>query len=418
MPAERSQQVEQLYHAARERDPDERAAFLKQVCAGDSALRREVESLLAEDTRVRSFLERPALELAGKMSEEDSSQSMIGRVFGADAVVSLLGKGGMGEVYRARDTQLQRDVALKLLPKIFASDAERLARFQREAKVLAALNHPNIAQIYGLEGIGTSRCIVMELVEGDTLEERLKRGHISVKEGLAIAKQIAEALEAAHEKDIIHRDLKPANVKITPEGRVKVLDFGLAKPMEETNQDLTATDPGKILGTAAYMSPEQARGETVDHRSDIFSFGCVLYEMLTGHQAFDGKTVSDVLAAVLTREPEASYLPANLPHDIRTLLLRCLSKETKQRWQAIGDIRFELEHAGAESPAATTGAMAQTRRARRFAWTSAVAAALIASILAVPAVRYLSESSPAEMRLEINTPSTPAPLEFALSPAS
>src|SRR3989449_5645867 len=194
--------------------------------------------------------------LARKTSGENAGQSIIGRQFGPYSVVSLLAKGGMGEVYRAHDTQLQRDVALKLLPEIFASDAERLARFQREAKVLAALNHPNIAQIYGLEGIGTSRCIVMELVEGDTLEERLKRGHISVKEGLAIAKQIAEALEAAHEKDIIHRDLKPANVKITPEGRVKVLDFGLAKPMEETNQDLTATDPGKILGTAAYMSPE------------------------------------------------------------------------------------------------------------------------------------------------------------------
>src|SRR5215510_3244085 len=196
----------------------------------------------------------------------------IGQTLGSYQVLSLLGRGGMGEVYRARDTQLQRDVALKLLPDVFASDPERLARFQREAQVLASLNHPNIAQIYGLEGAGTSRCIVMELVDGDTLEERLNRGPIPVKEALAIALQITEALEAAHEKDIIHRDLKPANVKITPEGRVKVLDFGLAKPLEEpirSSSDsptfrVTATDQGIILGTAAYMSPEQARGEKVD----------------------------------------------------------------------------------------------------------------------------------------------------------
>src|SRR2546426_12809329 len=204
MPAERSQQVEQLYHAARERDPGQRADFLEQACAGDDALRREVESLLAEDAGVRSFLETPALELAKKMSGEESGQSMIGRQFGPYSVVSLLAKGGMGEVYRARDTQLQRDVALKVLPKTFASDAERLARFQREAQVLAALNHPNIAQIYGLEGAGSSPCIVMELVEGDTLQERLKRRSMAVEEALVIAEQIAEALEAAHGKDIIH----------------------------------------------------------------------------------------------------------------------------------------------------------------------------------------------------------------------
>src|SRR5215475_9439111 len=197
----------------------------------------------------------------------------IGQTLGSCQVLSLLGRGGMGEVYRARDTQLQRDVALKLLPDAFASDPERLARFQREAQVLAALNHPNIAQIYGLEGAGVSRCIVMELVEGETLQERLKRGAIPVEEAFSIAKQIAEALEAAHEKDIIHRDLKPANVKITPEGRVKVLDFGLAKPLQAPNHDfsgMTATDAGVILGTAAYMSPEQACGKKVDKRADIW----------------------------------------------------------------------------------------------------------------------------------------------------
>src|SRR3989475_11420753 len=210
----------------------------------------------------------------------------IGQKLRRYTVLSLIGRGGMGEVYRARDTQLQREVALKLLPEIFASDAERLARFQREAQVLAALNHPNIAQIYGLEGARASRCIVMELVEGDTLEERLKRGPIPIKEALAIAEQITEALEAAHEKDIIHRDLKPANVKVTPDARVKVLDFGLAKPLQDASGEISisnsptlsmaATAKGEILGTAAYMSPEQARGENTDERSDFFSFGALL----------------------------------------------------------------------------------------------------------------------------------------------
>src|SRR2546425_4391510 len=353
MPDERSDRIEQLYHAARERGPDERATFLQQVCAGDEALRREVESLLAEDADVRSFLETPALEFMKKMSGEDAGQSLIGRQFGPYSVVSLLAKGGMGEVYRAHDTQLQRDVALKLLPEIFASDAERLARFQREAQVLAALNHPNIAQIYGLEGTGRSRCIVMELVEGDTLEERLKRGPIPVDEALLITKQIAEALEAAHEKDIIHRDLKPANVKITPEGRVKVLDFGLAKPLEEPNQDLSnsptfrmlATDAGVILGTAAYMSPEQAKGLKVDQRTDIFSFGAVLYEMLTGKPAFNGDSVSDILAAVLRIEPDWTRLPKDTATAIRRLLRRCLQKDRNRRLQTAIDIQIELEDA-------------------------------------------------------------------------
>src|SRR5262245_39401890 len=265
----------------------------------------------------------------------------IGQTLGSYQVLSLLGRGGMGEVYRARDTQLQRDVALKLLPDVFASDPERLARFQREAQVLAALNHPNIAHIYGLEGAGTSRCIVMELVDGETLQERLKRGPIPVEEALAIAKQIAEALEAAHEKDIIHRHLKPANVKITRDGRVKVLDFGLAKALDKSpapsdfsnspTLSMAATNAGVILGTAAYMSPEQARGENTDARSDVFSFGCVLFEMLTGQQAFQGKTVSDVLAGVLRVDPDFTALPENPHPRLLELLHRCLCKSPKQR---------------------------------------------------------------------------------------
>src|SRR5438876_3745410 len=227
----------------------------------------------------------------------------------------------MGVVFRALDTKLQRDVALKLLPDHFADDPERLARFQREAQVLASLNHPNIAQIYGLEESGNARCIVMELVEGETLQERLKRGAISIDEALPIAKHIAEALEAAHESGLVHRDLKPANIKLTSDGRVKVLDFGLAKafaPMTEMNLSnsptlVSGSMPGVILGTAAYMSPEQAKGRPVDRRADIWAFGVVLYEMLTGGMLFSGETASETLAAVMTKEPEWNALPANTP---------------------------------------------------------------------------------------------------------
>src|SRR5256712_1126201 len=359
MSAERSRQVEQLYHAARERDPAQRAVFLDQACAGDQALRHEVDSLLAEDASVESFLETPALDFVPTISGEDAGKYVIGRRLGSYQCVSLLGKGGMGEVYRARDTQLHRDVALKLLPSVFASDPERLARFQREAEVLASLNHPSIAQIYGLEGTGRSRRIVMELVEGETLEERLKRGPIPVDEALLITKQISEALEAAHEKDIIHRDLKPANVKVTPEGRVKVLDFGLAKPLAEqirSSSDsptfkVTATDQRMILGTAAYMSPEQARGEKVDKRTDIWAFGCVLYELLTGKQPFEGVTVTDTLAAVLKTEPDWNRLPAATPAGIRVLLRRCLQKDVTRRLRDASDARIEIQDA-LEAPAA------------------------------------------------------------------
>jgi serine/threonine protein kinase len=237
---------------------------------------------------------------------------MIGETIAHYRITAKIGEGGMGEVYRAIDTKLGRDVALKFLPDHFADEPDRLSRFQREAQVLASLNHPNIAQIYGLEESGNARCIVMELVEGDTLADRIARGPIPVEDALNIARYICEALEAAHERGIVHRDLKPANVKITPEGKVKVLDFGLAKAIQSApananlsnSPTLTAmgTNAGMIVGTAAYMSPEQARGENTDGRTDVFSFGCVLYEMLTGRQGFQGKTVADILASVLARE--------------------------------------------------------------------------------------------------------------------
>jgi serine/threonine-protein kinase len=277
----------------------------------------------------------------------------IGSQLGSHEITALLGKGGMGEVYRARDSKLKRDVAIKILPEEFARDPERISRFQREAEVLASLNHPNIAAIYDVQEASGSRYLVLELVEGETLADRLRRGPIPVEEALHIARDICEALESAHEKGVIHRDLKPGNVKVTPEGKVKVLDFGLAKALEAApasatmsnspTLSLAGTNIGVILGTAAYMSPEQARGRPADQRSDVFSFGCVLYEMLTGRQAFQGEEVSDVLASVLKTEANLSLLPANLNPRIREVLRRCLEKNPKLRWHAVGDVRVEID---------------------------------------------------------------------------
>ena len=259
-----------------------------------------------------------------------------GTRLGPYEIQAPLGAGGMGEVYRARDTKLGRDVAIKILPQIFTSDPERLARFEREARMLAALNHPYIGAIYGIEEAKSVHALVLELVEGDTLGERLRRGPLSVTDAVAIARQIAEALESAHGRGIIHRDLKPANVKITTDGKVKVLDFGLAKAVvsDATGPDLSqsptvtvnGTLEGAILGTAAYMSPEQARGKTVDKRTDIWAFGCVLYELLTGRRAFPGDTASDTIAAILEREPDWTKLPAAAPAQVRHLLPALPSK--------------------------------------------------------------------------------------------
>ena len=319
---------------------------------------------------------------------------MIGQSLGPYHVLARVGEGGMGEVYRARDTRLQRDVAIKVLPDTFAADSERLARFEREAQVLASLNHPHIAQIYGIEG----RAIVMELVEGDTLAERIVRGPIPLDEALAIAKQIADAVEAAHEKGIIHRDLKPANVKVRPDGSVKVLDFGLAKAMDP---DAVATAPalsmsptmaspamtsaGLILGTAAYMSPEQARGKAVDRRSDVWAFGCVLYEMLSGRRPFEaGETVSDAVAAILTREPDWTALPDSTPDRIRFLLRRCLQKDPRKRLRDIGDAGLDIDESLSE-PAPSRPAGHAGEAAPRSVWKRMVfplLAAAAASVLA------------------------------------
>jgi hypothetical protein len=318
-----------------------------------------------------------------------------GTRLGSYEVVAPIGAGGMGEVYQAHDTKLGRDVAIKVLPEAFAHDADRLARFQREAKMLAQLNHTNIATIYGLEHSNDTHYLVMELVPGDTLQQRVKRdGPVPVEEALAIAKQIAEALEAAHEKGIIHRDLKPANVKLTPEGKVKVLDFGLAKAFagdtstEDMNNSPTlsmaATMQGVILGTAAYMSPEQAKGKAVDKRTDIFAFGCVLYELLSGKQAFHGEDVGDILAAVVMKEPAFDALPRNTPASVRVLLQRCLRKDKRQRLADATSLRIEIEDAIA-APKDSGAQQAAPVSTSKLTWAvSAVAAAL--AIVAVVVV--------------------------------
>ncbi len=340
-----------------------------------------------------------------------------GMRLGLYEVIAKLGEGGMGEVYRAKDSKLKREVALKVLPADVANDRERLARFQREAEVLAALNHPNIAQIYGLE----DGALVMELVEGEDLAERLKRGAIPLDEALPIAKQIAEALEAAHEQGIIHRDLKPANIKVRPDGTVKVLDFGLAKALGPSEGDgfsrrqaeaeasalQTITSPamtmrGMILGTAAYMAPEQAKGKAVDRRADIWAFGCVLFEMLSGTRAFKGNDVTDIITSVMRDTPDWNALPVGTPSSIRTLLRRCLEKDARQRLRDIGDARLELDGGANYEAPPVTNPRGRAWTVAPWAVTAALAMALAA--IAMPRAPMPGSDSGGVMRFELAVP--------------
>jgi Tol biopolymer transport system component len=393
MTPERWKQVWDVYSSAVARPAHERASALAALCGGDELLRGEVESLLAHADEASNFLEAPAWARNGLTDRP----SLAGRQFGSYRVGALLRAGGMGEVYHAHDEQLGREVAIKILPPIFASDPERLARFANEARALAALNHVHIGTIYGLEQIDGGPALVLELVEGATLAERIAVGPLPVEFALDIARQIADALEAAHDRGIIHRDLKPANIKITPEGVVKVLDFGLAKLRVDLARPATALVPesppnagvtreGVIVGTAAYMSPEQARGNPVDQRTDVWAFGCVVFEMLTGRQVFAGETVTDTLAAILDREPDWAALPPPTPVAVRRLLRRCLEKNHRRRLSAIGDARLELDDVSevdrdgvfAPAPAAVAPAWR-----RVMPWTAAVVVggALLSALL-------------------------------------
>jgi serine/threonine protein kinase len=342
-----------------------------------------------------------------------------GARIGPYEISGSLGAGGMGEVYRATDTNLGRQVAIKVLPEAFAQDGERLARFEREAKTLASLNHPNIAAIYGLDRSGRLTALVMELVEGDDLSQRIARGAIPVDDAVPIAKQIADALEAAHEQGIVHRDLKPANIKARSDGVVKVLDFGLAKAMEPVggmsanmSQAPTITTPammtgvGMILGTAAYMSPEQAKGRTVDKRSDVWAFGCVLFEMLAGKRPFYGEDVSDTIAAVLRGEPDWAALPAVTPPGLQRLIRRCLRRDPHKRIRDIGDVRLELEELSNEPPASasgTEGVHASGRWTRRLPWALALVAGAGTLFLLVQP-RQSASPTGSVARVELSTP--------------
>jgi serine/threonine protein kinase/Tol biopolymer transport system component len=357
-----------------------------------------------------------------------------GTELGTHKILALIGVGGMGEVYKAHDTKLRRDVAIKVLPESFARDAGRLSRFRREAQLLAALNHSNIATIYNIEDSNDTTYLVMELVPGETLAQRIKRdGAVPVEEALTFAKQIAEALEAAHEKGIIHRDLKPANVKLTPEGKVKVLDFGLAKAFagDTSTEDMgnsptlsmAATMQGVILGTAAYMSPEQAKGKAVDKRTDIFAFGAVLYELLSGKAAFHGEDVTDILGAVLRMEPDWSQLPEATPAAIRTLLRRCLRKDKRQRLSDATDVRIEIEDAIA-APKDSGATQAAPTSTSKLPWAVAVALAIIAVATSLGwwrAARPMEQALRPLVRLDVDLGSevslnSPAGTDVILSP--
>ena len=430
--------VERLYHGALARPADQRAAFLADACSGDDDLRREVESLLAQGVSADGRLTQGAVVAAAGLVSSLGESVLTGRRLGSYQILAPLGAGGMGEVYRARDTRLGREVAIKILPHAFTADTDRLARFEREARVLASLNHPHIAAIYGIEeglveagpdvrsenvGAGFSRpikALVLELVEGETLAERIARAGakgLPVKETLDIARQIADALDAAHEKGIVHRDLKPANIKITPQGVVKVLDFGLAKLeaggageegtgfSESPTITVNDTHEGLIVGTAAYMSPEQARGQAVDKRTDIWAFGCVLYEMLSGRSAFVGATVSDTIAKILEREPDWRTLPPTTPMNVRRLLRRCLERDSKHRLRDVGDARIEIDDAlsGSAAPTGTeAGGIPQ-----KWLWSLAGGSLVVALVMGIGWGVARMQRAPTQtstVRLTINAP--------------
>ena len=391
MADERAGRIEALFHAALAQVPSDRAAFLTTACAGNVSLQREVESLLQRASDADRFLPT--------QSARVQAPPIIGRTLGVYRIEAHIGAGAMGEVYRARDTRLGRDVAIKVLPPAFAADRDRLARLEREARLLASVNHPNIGGIHGLEDVEGLRFLVLELVPGDTLTEAIaasgRRPSLTIDAALDIACQIADALQAAHERGIIHRDLKPSNVKLTPAGQVKVLDFGLAKDLgtsHETSRDNATSDvgcgegteTGVIMGTPAYMSPEQARGQAVDARTDIWAFGCVLFELLSGRRAFEGETASDTLAHVLERMPDWGALPRATPAAVRRLLHRCLQKDPRKRLRDIGDARLDLDEAlgpDDESRAArSTDATTPRRMLRSFVPWILTATSLVAAV--------------------------------------
>jgi eukaryotic-like serine/threonine-protein kinase len=353
MTSDRWEQVEKLYHAALEVESSQRVVFLDRACAGDGDLRREVESLLAYRTRAENFIESPAIEMAAGMLAKDQHYSSVGRTIGSYQVISLLGAGAMGEVYLAQDGRLGRKIALKLLPKEFTNDQDRVRRFEREARAASALNHPNILTIYDIGQADGTHYIATELVEGQTLRRQIANAKLNLSQALDVGIQIASALQAAHQAGIVHRDIKPENIMLRPDGILKVLDFGLAKLTERPSLQIDTgaptsprsdTEPGTVMGTVHYMSPEQARGLNVDARTDLFSLGVVLYEMVAGRAPFEGNTPSDVIVSILEREPPplARYLPET-PKELQRIVLKTLRKDIEERYQTSKDLLIDLK---------------------------------------------------------------------------
>jgi serine/threonine-protein kinase len=408
------ERVTAVFEAAVLLEPAERLSFVREACADDPALQRQVESMLA-DVDQPVVIDRPVDEAIADLMDDDTPV-VVGAQFGPYRVESLLGAGGMGAVYRATDTLLARQVAIKILPAAVAADPEWVARFRREAQALAALNHPNVGAIYGVEAVdgrtGSAFGLVLELVEGATLAEKLTAGPLPIAEALAIAQQIAEALDAAHQRGIVHRDLKPGNIKVRDDGTVKVLDFGLAAVAPSENADERSVDvarrdslaapiitpaitaTGIILGTAAYMSPEQAKGHPVTRTIDIWAFGCVLYEMLTGRVPFKGDSTTDTLALIVRGEPDFGLLPPTTPQPIRTLLRHCLDKERRRRWPDAGSLRIAIEDArAAPTDVATPAALTRPLNWRRMI-VSAFVVVAAAALSALGAWRLAREEPP------------------------
>jgi serine/threonine protein kinase len=348
MTPDRWQQVERVYHAALERDPASRPAYIDEACSGDPELRQEVETLLAAHQEGDGFLETPAIEVMAFALADQAPRFEPGRQIGTYQLVSLLGAGGMGEVWRARDTALGRDVAIKVLPAVFSRDSDRLRRFEHEAHAAGMLNHPNVLSVYAMGTEEGAPYVVSELLEGDTLRDRLRDGSLPLRKALDIAIQVARGLAAAHEKEIAHRDLKPANLFVTRDGRAKILDFGVAKfTRPEPVGDHRATACGVIVGTAGYMAPEQARGQTVDHRADLFALGAILYEMLAGRPAFPGDTAVELMNAVLPTDPPP--IPGMPPH-VDRIVRRCLEKNPEERFQSARDLAFGARACAPDGP--------------------------------------------------------------------
>src|SRR5215831_15629518 len=399
------QRIREVFEAALKYPAADRARFVEGACGENARLISEVQRMLAADAETHPLLDgRPITGQRLREGDRFANHFEIG---------GTLGRGGMGEVYLGRDTKLHREVAIKVLPSVFTDDPDRLARFRREAQVLASLNHPNIGAIYSFEESDGIHALALEYVEGPTLEERIARGPVPLETALSIARQIAEALEAAHEQGIVHRDLKPGNVKLRPDGVVKVLDFGLAKPAlqpqargtETGSPELTSptmTAMGVMIGTPAYMSPEQVKGRAVDRRADIWAFGAVLYEMLSGRLAFQGEDVPETLAAVLQQEPDWSAIPGSTPAPVRNLIGRCLERDPRQRLRDIGEARILIDN---PSRLLLAESSAPPRHSKRRFLATAIALAAVAA-LAAGTARYLGakRTRPVVRRLMVTTP--------------